>query len=105
MSNNIEASPVLGSPEKILELKLQILDASLPMEKRNRCLFTLCAIKTKESIDALVECINSSTCSPLLKHEIAYVMGQMKDPYAIPFLSAVLANQEEAVIVRHEVRI
>jgi len=90
------------TPEKIQQLKERVLDASQPMEKRNRCVFTLCSIKTEASIDALAECLKSETCSELLKHEIAYVMGQMKLPHAIPILSETLENTREATIVRHE---
>jgi len=40
--------------------------------------------------------------SSLLRHEIAYVLGQMQDTSAIPFLSTVLQNRAEAPMVRHE---
>jgi len=40
--------------------------------------------------------------SALLKHEIAYVMGQTKNPYCIPILTKVLDNQRENTMVRHE---
>ncbi len=42
------------------------------------------------------------TPSALLKHEIAYCIGQLEDPYALPFLSTVLENKEENSMVRHE---
>ena len=42
--------------------------------------------------------------SPLLKHELAYVLGQIKNPRAIPTLEAVLVNAEgsHCSMVRHE---
>lgn len=42
--------------------------------------------------------------SPLLKHELAYVLGQIKNPLAIPTLEAVLVNADGAhcSMVRHE---
>eukprot|EP01117_Protostelium_nocturnum_P017208 TRINITY_DN6973_c0_g1_i2.p1 TRINITY_DN6973_c0_g1~~TRINITY_DN6973_c0_g1_i2.p1 ORF type:complete len:352 (-),score=140.17 TRINITY_DN6973_c0_g1_i2:101-1060(-) len=86
----------------MLELKNKIMDENEQMEKRNRCLFTLCAFKTNESVDALAECLKSSTCSELLKHEIAYVLGQMKNSHAISALNDALSDLSEAVIVRHE---
>jgi deoxyhypusine monooxygenase len=97
-----EIKVIQVSPEKMEELKKQILDDKEPMEKRNRCVFTLCSIKTNESVDALAECLQSSTCSELLKHEIAYVLGQMNNTHAIPILNQTLENTSEAVIVRHE---
>lgn len=41
--------------------------------------------------------------SALLKHELAYVLGQINDPSAIPILSNILADKEEDPMVRHEV--
>ena len=40
--------------------------------------------------------------STLLKHELAYVLGQMKNPSALPTLERVLRNLEEDPMVRHE---
>lgn len=40
--------------------------------------------------------------SVLLKHEICYVLGQLQDVYAVPFLEQVLLNVKEHPIVRHE---
>lgn len=40
--------------------------------------------------------------SALLKHELAYCLGQMQDKQAIPTLSAVLKDAEQEPMVRHE---
>lgn len=40
--------------------------------------------------------------SALLKHELAYVLGQMKNPHAHAVLKQVLATKEEDPMVRHE---
>jgi deoxyhypusine monooxygenase len=40
--------------------------------------------------------------SVLLKHEIAYALGQLQDTYAVPFLEGVLCDNNEHPIVRHE---
>ncbi|MED5271799.1 MAG: HEAT repeat domain-containing protein, partial [Candidatus Thermoplasmatota archaeon] len=40
--------------------------------------------------------------SALLKHEIAYVMGQMQNESAIPHLIKRLEDENEHVMVRHE---
>ena len=42
--------------------------------------------------------------SALLKHELAYCLGQMKNTRALPVLENVLANEKEDPMVRHEVR-
>jgi hypothetical protein len=41
--------------------------------------------------------------SALLKHELAYCLGQMKNVAALPILESVLANNQEDPMVRHEV--
>lgn len=40
--------------------------------------------------------------SALLKHEVAYVLGQMQDAQAVAFLQRVLRAGEENAMVRHE---
>ena len=39
-----------------------------------------------------------------MKHELAYCLGQIKNTNALPVLEAVLANEKEDPMVRHEVR-
>lgn len=41
--------------------------------------------------------------SALLKHELAYCLGQMKNAAALSILETVLANEQEDPMVRHEV--
>jgi len=43
--------------------------------------------------------------SALLKHELAYCLGQMKLPSALPVLESVLENIDEDPMVRHEVSV
>ena len=70
------------------------------MFQRMRALFALRNIGGEESVDALSEAFGSS--SALLKHEIAYVLGQMQDDHAVPYLIERLEDLEEDVMVRHE---
>jgi hypothetical protein len=43
--------------------------------------------------------------SALLGHELAYVLGQIQDPHALPILASVLADRKQHPMVRHEVRL
>jgi len=70
------------------------------MFQRMRALFALRNIGGKDSVDALADAFGSS--SALLKHEIAYVLGQMQDDNAVPHLIDRLEDTEEDVMVRHE---
>lgn len=42
--------------------------------------------------------------SELLKHELAYCLGQIGNPRANPTLEKVLEDLKEAEMVRHEVK-
>jgi hypothetical protein len=43
--------------------------------------------------------------SALFKHELAYVLGQMKNKTALPLLEKVLMDEKQDIMVRHEVRL
>jgi deoxyhypusine monooxygenase len=40
--------------------------------------------------------------SVLLRHEVAYIYGQMENPHSVPFLAKVLEDEAEKPVVRHE---
>jgi deoxyhypusine monooxygenase len=102
-----------------LEASLLNLSGNVPLHNRFRALFTLKALKSEEAVriiskgeDYLSEpeagpLINIHAGfqdpSALLKHELAYCLGQMKDTAALPILESVLANGQEDPMVRHEV--
>lgn len=75
-------------------------DNNVPLKERFRALFTLRSIGTNEAIDEIVKCFSDP--SSLLKHELAFCLGQMGKEYAIPYLKEVLQNEKEEPIVRHE---
>jgi len=81
-------------------LKYSLCDEQARMFERMRALFALRNHGGPESIDALACGFKSK--SALLKHEIAYVMGQMQDSHAIPHLIERLSDLEEDLMVRHE---
>ncbi|VDC00720.1 unnamed protein product [Peniophora sp. CBMAI 1063] len=83
-----------------LEATLLNVPGNVPLHRRFRALFTLKALKNADAI-----CIISkgfADPSALLKHELAYCLGQIKDVAALPTLEAVLANEHEDPMVRHE---
>ena len=47
----------------------------------------------EESVHALSHGFHDA--SPLFRHEIAYVFGQMQHPASVPSLLSVLANKDE----------
>ncbi|XP_046687767.1 deoxyhypusine hydroxylase-like [Homalodisca vitripennis] len=88
------------SEEKIKAIGGVLNDQTRPLKERFRALFTLKNIGGKTSIDCINECFSDP--SALLKHELAYCLGQMQDAHALPILVSVLDNELQEDIVRHE---
>ena len=89
-----------SSERGVSDLRTVLCNEDEKMFQRMRALFALRNIGGKDSVDALAAAYESK--SALLKHEIAYVMGQMQDPHAVPHLIERLEDAEEDVMVRHE---
>lgn len=85
---------------KIIQQTESLCDEDERMFLRMRALFTLRNIGGPEAIDGLV--LGFSSNSALLKHEIAYVLGQMQNSHAVPALIDRLSDEDEDDIVRHE---
>ncbi|WFD31728.1 deoxyhypusine monooxygenase [Malassezia sp. CBS 17886] len=89
-------------------LEASLLNASggVKLDARFRTLFTLkgCASLSEDRRGDVIRIIGKgfSDDSALLKHEMAYVLGQIQDTRALPVLEAVLADEKEHAMVRHE---
>lgn len=79
---------------------LQNVSGHEPLPLRFRALFALKNIGGIRAIEAIGKAFNDP--SVLLKHELAYVLGQMKDIRAMPILNEVLADESQDAMVRHE---
>jgi len=71
-----------------------------PLKERFRALFTLKNIGGAEAIEWISKAFSDE--SALLKHEVAYCLGQLQDPLAIPALVSVVSDPSREAIVRHE---
>lgn len=89
-----------GTGPKLPELAECIRDESAPVAKRIQCVYLLRAMGGPAAVEALAPALQSK--SVLLSHEVAYIMGQMQDISALPFLKATLANVDLDPITRHE---
>ena len=113
-----------------LEASFLNVTGMVPLHDRFRALFTLKAAQEQEKVIEIigkgvfvhfpfaihfilvhrhsVSCRSYCTAlgftdqSALLKHELAYVLGQMKNPSALPTLERVLRDLKEDPMVRHE---
>ena len=82
------------------DLRSVLCDEEARMFKRMRALFALRNIGGEDAVDSLADAFESK--SALLKHEVAYVLGQMQDDHAVPYLMERLEDQQEDLMVRHE---
>ncbi|KOC07259.1 HEAT repeat protein [Aspergillus flavus AF70] len=97
-----------GVDETILTLRKVLVNESEPLARRFRALFSLKYIaclqppteKTLPAIQAIAAGFTSS--SALLKHELAYCLGQTRNPDAVSYLLEVVKNTEQDAMCRHE---
>ncbi|KAL2814208.1 armadillo-type protein [Aspergillus cavernicola] len=79
-----------------------------PLARRFRALFSLkhlaCLQPPTEKTLPAIQAIAAAFASPsaLLKHELAYCLGQTRNPEALPFLNQVLKDTQEDAMCRHE---
>ena len=97
---SVDPAPAARQDLTIAELQAQLMDASLPLFARYRAMFSLRNRNTPEAVHALAEGFKDR--SPLFRHEVAYVFGQMQNPVSVPVLTAVLEDEQEHRMVRHE---
>lgn len=77
-----------------------LVDPKQPLQARFRALFTLRGLGGPGAIAWISQAFSDN--SALLKHELAYCLGQMQDARAIPVLLAVLRDCHQEPMVRHE---
>jgi len=93
---------------KNIEFIREILhDEKAPIYDRYRALFTLREFNSERAVEILCECFQKKfkgLFSPLFKHEISFILGQMCSvaKKALKMLEEVLQDEEEDPIVRHE---
>ncbi|XP_077255864.1 deoxyhypusine hydroxylase nero [Temnothorax americanus] len=91
---------VQASESDIINIGGVLNDSARPLKERFRALFTLKNIGGVTAIGQIHACFEDP--SALLKHELAYCLGQMRDPAAISILTSVLEDLSQEPMVRHE---
>ncbi|KAL6500561.1 hypothetical protein OROHE_025927 [Orobanche hederae] len=84
----------------VRELREILLDEEKSMYERYAALFALRNLGKEEAISAIVESLGAN--SALLRHEVAYVLGQLQNKKTSDALSEVLRDVKEHPMVRHE---
>lgn len=86
----------------ITELGKILRDPEIPMFERYRAMFSLRNIGVSEAVKQLCITLTTDTSSALLRHEVAYVLGQMQHPDSVDALEQSLRRFDEHCMVRHE---
>lgn len=101
--------PTNFSAETIASLRETLTAESSPLAARFRALFSLKHIATvPEATDpqriSAIDSIAAAFASPsaLLKHELAYCLGQTRNAAAVPHLRGVLSDRAQDDMCRHE---
>jgi deoxyhypusine monooxygenase len=85
-----------------IEIGSILRDESAPMFERFRAMFSL---RNRGGFDAVKElgtALVNDTSSALLRHEVAYVLGQLQHPDSVEYLEISLKRKNEHRMVRHE---
>jgi deoxyhypusine monooxygenase len=97
---SVDPAPAFAKSDEVEKLREQLLDTSATLFKRYRAMFTLRNLQSEEAVDALASGFDDS--SAVFRHEVAYVLGQMRHPHSKGALARVLKNTDEHPMVRHE---
>ncbi|CAA7060665.1 unnamed protein product [Microthlaspi erraticum] len=84
----------------VKQLRQILLDETKGMYERYAALFALRNHGGEEAVSAIVDSLSAN--SALLRHEVAYVLGQLQNKAALDTLSKILRDVNEHPMVRHE---
>jgi deoxyhypusine monooxygenase len=79
-----------------------LLSADAGLFERYRAMFSLRNRGGRASVLQLCRALTQDETSALLRHEVAYVLGQMQHAAAVPALEESLGRKHEHTMVRHE---
>ncbi|KAG7383470.1 deoxyhypusine hydroxylase [Phytophthora pseudosyringae] len=93
---------VADSAPSFEQLRDAMLDLSEPVGKRTRAIFYLRSRGGLEDLRVLLAALRNRQDSELMRHELAYVIGQFQMEEACDTLHQVLADATDDGMVRHE---
>lgn len=88
------------SDDELVKVGSVLQNDANSLSERFRALFTLMNVGSDKAVTVICNVFNDP--SELLKHELAFCLGQMQNATAIPKLSSVLEDEQQPTIVRHE---
>jgi len=107
MASPTESPATAGGDATILSLRNSLCSEKTPLPLRFRALFSLKHLarqSTSAESEAAIDAIAAAFTSPsaLLKHELAYCLGQTANAASVPHLRRVLEDLGEDPMCRHE---
>lgn len=100
--DNNNDNNVSGGSIPLASLRACLVDLKQPIAKRTHAAFHLRTMNTNDAALAVLEALKQKEDSALMRHELAYILGQMQNPIACNILSSILEDEDDDVIVRHE---
>ena len=99
---SIDPAPSVAkpSPADVPRIGAELRDQSLPLFERYQRMFSLRNAGTKAAVLEL--CAGLDDPSPLFRHEVAYVLGQLQHKASVPALLARVNDPNEHEMCRHE---
>lgn len=97
---SVDPAVAASSSSSVAEMRKVLLDENEKMPERYAALFGLRNRGSPEAVDAIVASLQCE--SALLKHEVAYVLGQLQDKASTEALVTTLKDATEHPMVRHE---
>ncbi|KAG2719094.1 hypothetical protein I3843_03G243800 [Carya illinoinensis] len=97
---SVDPAAPASSCSSVDQLREVLLNEEKGMYERYAALFALRNHGGDEAVSAIIDSLGSH--SALLKHEVAYVLGQLQDKAASAALSKILRDVNEHPMVRHE---
>lgn len=94
--------PPIYSGPPIEELRSCLLDLSQPISKRTHAAFYLRTMGTTEAADVIATALKNRNDGSLMRHELAYILGQMQIPSFSGVLASVVDDEDEDILARHE---
>jgi deoxyhypusine monooxygenase len=86
----------------VSKLRECLIDISNPIAKRTHVAFLLRTLGTAEAASVVAEALKIREDTPLMRHELAYILGQMQQPHVCGLLTDILSDEADDVLVRHE---
>ncbi|CAM6082756.1 unnamed protein product [Calypogeia fissa] len=97
---SVDPAGPAGSKLSTADLRKTLMDVDVGMYERYAALFALRNRGGAEAVDAIIAALGAN--SALLRHEVAYVLGQLQDKSSTDALVRTLKDSSEHPMVRHE---